>query len=92
MPDLCSICGKPLEEGEGPICKACQQQIQAEALGKKEEIARNAEKVLRGLGKRGQPRITKKGPAVPERREGEKGPRDFRSLAEYLEYLKGKGR
>lgn len=90
MSEFCSVCGKPLQEGEGLICKACQQQIQAEALGKKEEIARNAERAIRGLGGRTHPRTAKRGPTLPERKDGEKGPRDFRSLAEYLDYLRGK--
>lgn len=69
----CHVCGKPLEPGEDFICKACEEQIRAEILGAKEGERREAQKVT-------------KGEEYPSRVE--KTPRHFRSLAEYLDYLK----
>ena len=90
MTGLCSICGKPLKEGEGPICKACEEQIRAEAAGRRQQVARDAARVTGGI----EERVGKgKKPLSLERHredEKEKAPRDFGSLAEYLEYLKGR--
>lgn len=43
--DKCLLCGKPLGEGEDLICNACSEQVRAEALGRKEELRRESEKV-----------------------------------------------
>lgn len=92
MSTYCRVCGRPMEEGQGNICEVCQESIRAEALGKQRRIVKNAPKgggkprVRRGQGavKEGKPLPT------PHEEEGEKKPHHFKSMAEYLEYLKGK--
>jgi len=93
MSTHCRVCGRPMEEGQGNICEVCQENIRAEALGKQSRIGKNAHK---GAGK---PRVRRGREAVkgekplptPHDEEGEKKPHHFKSMAEYLEYLKGKG-
>ncbi len=92
MSTYCRVCGRPMEEGQGNICEVCQESIRAEALGKQKRIVKNAPK---GAGK---PRVRGTGGAVkggrplakPHEEEGEKKPHHFKSMAEYLAYLKGK--
>jgi len=92
MSTYCRVCGRPMEEGQGNICEVCQESIRAEALGKQRKIVKNAPK---GAGK---PRVRPGGGAIkgekplptPHHVEGEKKPHHFKSMAEYLEYLKGK--
>ncbi len=92
MSTYCRVCGRPMEEGQGNICEVCQESIRAEALGKQKRIVKNAPK---GAGK---PRVSAGRGAVkrekplppPHEEEGEKKPHHFQSMAEYLEYLKGK--
>jgi hypothetical protein len=92
MPTYCRVCGRPMEEGQGNICDVCQESIRAEALGKQSKIVKNAPK---GGGK---PRVRpRRGAAkgenplpTPHNAEEEKKPHHFKSMAEYLEYLKGK--
>jgi hypothetical protein len=92
MSTYCRVCGRPMEEGQGNICEVCQESIRAEALGKQRKIVKNAPK---GVGK---PRVRPGRGAVkgekplptPHHVEGEKKPHHFKSMAEYLEYLKGK--
>ena len=80
-----------MEEGQGNICAVCQESIRAEALGKQRKGVKDAPK---GAGK---PRIRRGGGAATEGKplptpheEEEKKPHHFKSMAEYLEYLKGK--
>jgi hypothetical protein len=83
-----------MEEGQGNICAVCQESIRAEALGKQRRIVKNAPKgggkpraqaqAGRGATKGGKPLPT------PHDEEGEKKPHHFKSMAEYLAYLKGK--
>lgn len=92
MSTYCQVCGRLMEQGQGNICEVCQESIRAEALGKQKRIVKNAPK---GAGK---PRVRGGGGAVkggkpipaPHDEEGEKKPHHFKSMAEYLEYLKGK--
>jgi len=70
----CQLCGKPLAPGEDIICKACEEQIRAEILGTRDKERKETQRVTKGQE------------YPPEGKP--KGPRDFRSLAEYLEYLK----
>jgi predicted nucleic acid-binding Zn ribbon protein len=92
MSTYCRVCGKPMEEGQGNICEVCQENIRAEALGKQRRIVKNASK---GGGK---PRVHAGRGAIEEENprptirdeEGEKKPHHFKSMAEYLAYLKGK--
>jgi hypothetical protein len=80
-----------MEEGRGDICEVCQESIRAEAMGRQRRIAKNAPK---GAGKvsarAGQAAEGKKNLTPPHDEGGEKKPHDFKSMAEYLEYLKGK--
>jgi len=93
MSTHCRVCGRPMEEGQGNICEVCQENIRAEALGKQSRIVKNAPK---GAGKprvrRGREAVKGEKPLLtPHDEEGEKKPHHFKSMAEYLEYLKGKG-
>jgi hypothetical protein len=91
MPTYCRVCGRPMEEGQGNICEVCQESIRAEALGKQRKIVKNAPKgaerpgVRPGRGAKGE-----KPHPTPDNPEEEKKPHHFNSMAEYLEYLKGK--
>ncbi len=90
MGGKCLLCGAPVEEGK-TLCKRCEEEVRAEALGKKKRVTQEAQKELKRLGWKGEsggplPR----GQEEIEGEEAEKKPRDFRSMAEYLEYLKGK--
>ncbi len=92
MSTYCRVCGRPMEEGQGNICEVCQESIRAEALGKQKRIVKNA---LKGSGKsrvRGEGGAVKGGKPLPlpHDEEGEKKPHHFKSMAEYLAYLKGK--
>jgi hypothetical protein len=91
MSTYCRVCGKPMEEGQGDICEVCQEGIRAEAMGRQRRIAKDAP---RGEGKLrvrpGQGVKDKKSLPQPHDEEGEKKPHHFKSMAEYLEYLKGK--
>jgi hypothetical protein len=93
MSTYCRVCGRPMEEGRGNICEVCQESIRAEALGKHKRIVKNAPK---GAGK---PRVRGGGGGavkggkplpMPHDEEGEKKPHHFKTMAEYLEYLKRK--
>jgi hypothetical protein len=86
MPTYCRVCGKPMEEGQGDICEVCQQNIRAEAMGRHKGIAKDAP---RGAGKPGRLKGKKNLPQ-PQEQEEEKKPHHFKSMAEYLAYLKGK--
>ena len=92
MSTYCRVCGKPMEEGQGDICEVCQESIRAEAMGRQKKIAKDAPQ---GAGKlrervRGQRDEDEKMHTPPDNKEGEKKPHHFKSMAEYLEYLKGK--
>ena len=91
MSTYCQVCGKSMEEGQGDICEVCQESIRAEALGRHRGLAKDAHKAsgkLRGGAGRGVK--DKKSLREPHDQEGEKKPHHFKSMAEYLEYLKGK--
>ena len=92
MSTYCRVCGRPMEEGRGNICEVCQESIRAEALGKQRKIVKNAPK---GAGKphvrRGQGEVKEEiPPPTPHGEAEEKKPHHFKSMAEYLEYLKGR--
>jgi len=83
------MCGRAME-GEGDICEACQEIIRAEALGRQRKVAKEAQKELEKLSVR-----EKKGPAVKRsvlspKEEKNKKPHHFKSMAEYLRYLREK--
>ena len=87
MPTYCHICGKPMEGG-GDICEACQENIRAEAVGRHTRIQREAAKDNKKVSLPKGKKAPARAPALPE--EEEKGPHHFKSMAEYLEYLKKK--
>lgn len=91
MRGYCSLCAKPME-GEGDICGACQERIRAEAMGRQRGTAQEAHK---GSEKLNVPEKkvdkVKKDLRVPQEVE-EKKPHHFKSMAEYLDYLKGRRR
>jgi hypothetical protein len=91
MSTYCRVCGRPMEEGQGNICEVCQESIRAEALGKQRKIVKNAPQGAKKLSVRaGRGTEDKKKIAAPHDGEEEKKPHHFKSMAEYLEYLKGK--
>jgi hypothetical protein len=90
MPTSCRICGRPVEEG-GDICEICQESIRAEAMGRQRRIAKEAPGEAGKLRLREKKEvIDKTSPLAPHDEEGEKKPHHFKSMAEYLEYLKKK--
>ncbi len=94
MSTYCRVCGKPMEEGQGDICEVCQQSIRAEAMGRHKKIAKDAPQGAGKLGKLkgsvGQRLKDKKTLPQPQEQGEEKKPHHFKSMAEYLEYVKGK--
>jgi hypothetical protein len=91
MSTYCRVCGKPMEEGQGDICEVCQESIRAEAMGRQRRIAQDAPKGAGKLVVRAGRGVKDKKPLPqPHDEEEEKKPHHFKSMAEYLEYLKGK--
>ncbi|MBW2038968.1 MAG: hypothetical protein JRI46_05130 [Deltaproteobacteria bacterium] len=92
MSKYCRICGRPMKK-EGDICEACQESIRAEAMGRQRRVAKEAQKELDRLSvQQRKGAKTKEDLFVPKEEEEEKRPHHFKSMAEYLEYLKEKGR
>jgi hypothetical protein len=89
MSTYCRTCGRPIK-GEGTICEACKENIRAEAMGRQRKIAKQAPTKL------GKPNIyeTKEHEdtqaLTPPQDEEDKKPHHFKSMAEYLEYIKEK--
>ena len=84
------MCGRPMEEG-GDICEVCQESIRAEAMGRQRRIAKEVPREtgkLRIRERKGEKEKTS--PLGPQEEGGEKKPHHFKSMAEYLEYLKRK--
>jgi predicted nucleic acid-binding Zn ribbon protein len=92
MSSYCRVCGRPMEEGRGDICEVCQESIRAEAMGRQRKITKDVPRGAAKLKERAkEPRAKdKKNFPQPHDKEGEKKPHHFKSMAEYLEYLKGK--
>lgn len=91
MAARCYVCGKEIEEERADICDVCEEAIRAEALGKQRQVAKDA---LRGRGEqtlRRQSSKEQQGVAPTPDDVGGKKPHHFRSMAEYLRYLKKKG-
>jgi broad-specificity NMP kinase len=78
-------------EGGGDICEVCQENIRAEAMGRQKKIAREASPKATQLRVRGR-KGAKGKTSLPQTQsvQEEKKPRDFKSMAEYLDYLKKK--
>lgn len=89
MARYCRVCGRSIE-GDDDFCEACKESIRAEALGKQRKLAKE---VPTERGKSGA-RDTREGmkenesPSSPPREEAPKKLHHFKSVAEYLEYLK----
>jgi len=80
-------------KGEGNICEACKENIRAEAMGRQRKIAKQAPKEggKRGMHDRKDDRKgieDNQSPTVHH--EEDKKPHHFKSMAEYLKYLKDK--
>jgi hypothetical protein len=92
MKRYCIICGKSMD-GEGDICQACKENIRAEAMGRKMKNSKEVKKESDKISVRGKDADIKKSSQVPEQaEEEEKKSHHFKSMAEYLEYLKGRKR
>jgi hypothetical protein len=91
MSTYCRMCGRPME-GRGDICETCKESIRAEAMGRQSKIAKQTPKEAGKLSVHDRKGVKdQKSLATPHNEEGEKKPHHFKSMAEYLEYLKGKG-
>jgi broad-specificity NMP kinase len=77
--------------GGGDICEVCQENIRAEAMGRQKKIARETSPKATQLRIRGR-KVAKGKTSLLQTQSGqdEKKPRDFKSMAEYLDYLKKK--
>jgi hypothetical protein len=90
MTSYCQSCGRPMK-GEDRICEACKENIRAEAMGRQRKIVKQTPKEA---GKRGM--HDRKGEednqtlTTPQEEEEDKKPHHFKSMADYLKYLKGK--
>ena len=90
MSTKCLMCGRPLE-GRGDICEACKEGVRAEAMGKHKKIAKQAPEKTGKPGKHDKKgREDSQSLTTPQEEEEVKKPHHFKSMAEYLEYLKGK--
>ena len=91
MSTYCQMCGKPVD-GQGNICESCKEGVRAEAMGKHRKIAKQTPKEAGKVGVRDRQGVQdQQSPATPQDEEEVKKPHHFKSMAEYLEYLKGKG-
>ena len=79
-------------EGEGDICQSCKESIRAEALGRQVKSAKETKKESDKMSVRVKNAEIKKSFQAPEQAEEEKKSHHFKSMAEYLEYLKGRKR
>jgi hypothetical protein len=91
MASYCRLCGKQIKEG-GDMCEACKENIRAEAMGRHRKIAKQIPKEVRKQGMHDNRKEIEDNQslATPQDEEEEKKPHHFKSMAEYLEYLKGK--
>jgi hypothetical protein len=90
MPTYCRTCGRLIEEG-GDICDVCKENIRAEAMGRQRKIAKEAPKEAAKLRMRARKGVKDKtSPPTSHNENGEKKPHHFKSMAEYLDYLKRK--
>jgi hypothetical protein len=92
MARYCRVCGRSIE-GDDDFCEACKESIRAEALGKQKKIAKEAPTERGKSGKRDTREGIKENesPSSSRHEEAQKKPHHFKSMAEYLEYLKKEG-
>jgi hypothetical protein len=80
-----------MEEGRGDICEVCKESIRAEAMGRQRKIAKDAPQGAKELSVRtGRGTKDKNRSSATQDAAEEKKPHHFKSMAEYLAYLKGK--
>jgi hypothetical protein len=90
MAIYCRSCGRPIK-GEDNICEACKESIRAEAMERQKKIAKQSPKEAGKLGMHDRKGIEdNQFLTTPQDEVEEKKPHHFKSMAEYLEYLKGK--
>lgn len=90
MATYCRSCGRPMK-GEGNICEACKENIRAEAMGRQRKIAKQVPTEAGKGGKHdGKGIENNHSPTAPHDDEEDKKPHHFKSMAEYLKYLKDK--
>ena len=89
MTRYCRVCGRRIE-GDDDFCEACKESIRAEALGKQRKIAKEVPTEKGKLGERDtrEGMKDKESPRPAHHEEAQKKPHHFKSMAEYLEYLK----
>ena len=85
MSTKCLMCGRPLG-GQGDICESCKEGVRAEAMGKHRKIAKQTPKEAANR------KVVKDDDSLPtpQEEDKEKKPHHFKSMTEYLKYLKGK--
>lgn len=89
MASYCRVCGKSTRGGD--ICEACKENIRAEAMGRQRKIAKQVpteagKKVMHDRKEREDNKVL----STPQDEEDKK-PHHFKSMADYLKYLKEKG-
>jgi hypothetical protein len=91
MSIYCRMCGRPIEGGDD-ICEVCKESVRAEAMGRQTRIAQETPKeaVQSGIRERKRAKTAAPPASQSQDQEREKKPHHFKSMAEYLDYLKGK--
>jgi hypothetical protein len=89
MATYCRSCGR-LMKGEDNICEACKENIRAEAMGRQRKIAKQAPKEAGERDMHDRKGIENNQTLTTSQDEEDKKPHHFKSMAEYLKYLKGK--
>jgi hypothetical protein len=91
MTTYCRVCGRKIE-GDDDFCESCKESIRAEALGKQRKIAKEVPREGGKVGMRDKVGVNDKEPLAPsQHEEAQKKTHHFKSMAEYLEYLKKRG-
>lgn len=90
MVTYCRSCGRAMK-GEGNICEACKENIRAEAMGRQRKIAKQApQEAGKGRMQDRKGIEDNQSPTAPQHDGEDKKPHHFKSMAEYLKYLKDK--
>ena len=89
MASYCRTCGRSIEGG-GDICEACKENIRAEAMGRQRKIAKQAPHEAGKPGMQDRKGTEDNQTLATPQDEEDKKPHHFKSMVDYLKYLKGK--
>ena len=89
MASYCRTCGRSIEEG-GDICEACKENIRAEAMGRHRKVAKQTPTKAEKRGMSDRKGEEDNQTLTTPHDEEDKKPHHFKSMADYLKYLKGK--